>query len=48
MLGERFLNDALHIAVASIAEVHLVVSWNYKHIVHYEKIRHFNAVNLEQ
>ena len=48
VLGERYLNDALHIAVASIAEVDLVVSWNYKHIVHYEKIRHFNAVNLEQ
>lgn len=48
VLGDRFLNDALHIAVASIAEVDMVVSWNFKHIVHYEKIRQFNAVNLEQ
>ena len=48
ILSNRFLNDALHIAVASIASVDLVVSWNFKHIVHYEKIRSFNAVNLEK
>ena len=24
------------------------MSWNFKHIVHYEKIRSFNAVNLEK
>jgi hypothetical protein len=48
VLGDRFLNDALHIAVASIAEVDMVVSWNFKHVVHYEKIRQFNAVNLEE
>jgi hypothetical protein len=23
------------------------VSWNFKHIVHFEKIMRFNAVNLE-
>jgi len=23
----------------------LIVSWNFKHIVHYEKIRLYNAVN---
>ena len=23
----------------------MIVSWNFKHIVHYEKIRGFNAVN---
>ena len=28
-------------------EVDLVVSWNFKHIVRAEKIRLFNAVNLE-
>jgi hypothetical protein len=22
------------------------VSWNFKHVVHYDKIRMFNAVNL--
>jgi len=38
----------LHIALATIAEVDVLVSWNFKHIVRLDKIRLFNAVNLEQ
>jgi len=26
----------------------MIVSWNFKHIVHFEKIRGFNAVNLRE
>lgn len=26
----------------------MLVSWNFKHIVHFDKIRLFNAVNIEQ
>lgn len=37
----------LHIAIATIAEVDVVVSWNFRHIVRLEKIRFFNGVNLE-
>lgn len=40
------LLDAEHIASASIARVDVVVSWNFKHIVHFDKIRKYNAVNL--
>ncbi len=38
--------DAEHIASASVADVDFVVSWNFKHIVHYEKIAGYQAVNL--
>jgi len=38
--------DAEHIAAASVADVDFVVSWNFKHIVHYEKISGYHAVNL--
>jgi hypothetical protein len=48
VLGSRFFNDMLHIALATIAEVDVLVSWNFKHIVRLDKIRLFNAVNLEQ
>jgi hypothetical protein len=48
VLGQRFMNDMLHIALATIAEVDVLVSWNFKHIVRLDKIRLFNAVNLEQ
>jgi hypothetical protein len=48
ILGSRFYNDMLHIALATMAEVDVLVSWNFKHIVRLDKIRLFNAVNLEQ
>lgn len=47
ILTPKFYDDGLHIALATIAEVDVLVSWNFKHIVHYQKIRLFNAVNLE-
>jgi len=47
ILGSRFRNDMLHIALATIADVDVVVSWNFKHIVRLDKIRLFNAVNIE-
>ncbi len=47
ILTPKFYDDGLHSALATIAEVDVLVSWNFKHIVHYQKIRLFNAVNLE-
>ena len=47
ILGAKFRADMQHIALATIAEVDALVSWNFKHIVRLEKIRLFNAVNVE-
>ena len=46
VVGPSCEADAEHIAAASIALVDSDVSWNFKHIVHYEKIRGFQAINL--
>lgn len=48
VVGRASEEDAEHIAMASVYRADLVVSWNFKHIVHYEKIAGFNAVNLLQ
>jgi hypothetical protein len=48
ILTPKYRDDGIHIALASLANVDVVVSWNFKHIVHYDKIRLFNAVNIEQ
>ncbi len=48
VLGERYRNDMLHIAVATIARVDVLVSWNFRHIVRLDKIESFNAVNRER
>ena len=45
--GRRLTPHRTHIALATIAEVDAIVSWNFKHLVRLEKIRLFNAVNVE-
>lgn len=47
ILPARFRNDLLHIAIATVANVDVLVSWNFKHIVRLEKIRLYSATNLE-
>ena len=46
VLGPASRDDAEHVASASVAGADLVVSWNFKHIVHFEKIAGFQAVNM--
>ena len=46
MVGPASANDALHVALATVAGADVVASWNFKHIVHLDKVRGFNAVNL--
>ena len=48
IVGPGSRSDALHVALATIARVDVLVSWNFKHIVNLGRIRLFNAVNLEQ
>jgi len=38
----KYRDDALRIAVASIAEMHIILSWNFQHIV---KLKTRNMVN---
>jgi hypothetical protein len=45
VVGAASRNDAAHIALATIFGAELVVSWNFKHIVHFEKIAGYEGVN---
>jgi hypothetical protein len=47
ILTMNYRNDARHIALATVAGADVLVSWNFKHVVHFEKIQKFNAVNIE-
>jgi hypothetical protein len=38
--------DALHVALASVAGCTMIVSWNFKHIVHFPKIPLYRAINV--
>ncbi len=46
VVGPGSLEDAEHVAAASVADVDMIVSWNFKHIVHFEKINGYHGVNL--
>ena len=45
IVGAKRGPDALHIALATCAACPLVVSWNFRHHVHVDKIRLYCAVN---
>lgn len=46
VVGAKFRDDCRHVALASVIRADLLVSWNFRHIVRFDKIRKFNAVNL--
>jgi hypothetical protein len=56
-LGEEYLNegvvgktsrtDCRHIALATLVNADILVSWNFKHIVNITRIRGYNSVNIK-
>jgi len=46
IVGESGKLDALHVAIATVCRCQAIVSWNFRHIVHFEKIPLYNGVNL--
>jgi hypothetical protein len=44
----KYSDDALHVALATVAGCPLIVSWNFQHIVHFRKIPLYNATNTLQ
>jgi predicted nucleic acid-binding protein len=48
ILTAKYADDALHVALATVAGCDMIVSWNFTHIVNFRKIPLFNAVNALQ
>ncbi len=48
IVGPGSRADALHVALATVGHVDVLVSWNFRHIVNFGRIRLFQSVNLEQ
>lgn len=48
IVSPKWAADALHVALATVVRCPLIVSWNFKHIVHFQKIPLYNAVNILQ
>ena len=47
VVGKTSLDDCRHIAFATIHNVDILASWNFKHIVNITRIKGYNAVNLK-
>jgi hypothetical protein len=45
VVGKTSRADCLHIALATLNNADILLSWNFKHIVNVGKIRGYNAVN---
>ncbi len=48
IVSQRYANDARHVAIATVNRISVVVSWNFQHLVNYEREIAFNGVNLLQ
>ena len=47
VVTEKHIIDAQHIAIATLEQVTVLVSWNFQQIVNLNKIHAFNAINLK-
>lgn len=48
VVGPTSFADCLHIAIATIANADVLISWNFKHIVNFNRIRGYNSINLKE
>ena len=46
-LTAKFHSDAQHIAIASILKVDSLVSWNFRHMVNFFRIKQYNSINFK-
>ena len=47
VVGKTSRSDCVHIALATLNNADILVSWNFKHIVNINRIRGYNSVNYK-
>lgn len=47
VVGKTSMDDCIHIATATIHEIDVLVSWNFKHIVNIQQIKGYNSINKD-
>ena len=47
VISPKHVEDAWHIATATVNHADALVSWNFKHMVNLDRIHGYNAVNLK-
>lgn len=41
-------DDARHVAIATLNDINVIVSWNFRHMVNIERKRRINSVNVRE
>jgi len=47
VVGKTSRSDCVHMALATLNNADILVSWNFKHIVNIHRIRGYNSVNYK-
>ncbi|TAE38123.1 MAG: PIN domain protein [Sphingobacteriales bacterium] len=47
VVGKTSRADCQHIAIATLCNADVLISWNFKHIVNLDRIRGYNAINYQ-
>lgn len=47
VVGKTSKADCQHIAIATVCNADVLLSWNFKHIVNLDRIRGYNGINYQ-
>lgn len=47
IIPKKKIEDALHIAFATVHEIDILVSWNYEHLANIKKEERINSINIK-
>lgn len=48
VISPKMLADARHIGIATVTQVDVLASWNFKHIVNLKRVHGYNSINLRE
>jgi len=46
IINRNKIEDALHIAIATVSEMDILLSWNFRHLANINKEMHVHATNI--
>jgi hypothetical protein len=48
IVSQKYHSDCLHIAAATINNASVLVRWNFKHLVNFERKQKYNLINIQE
>ena len=48
VVPDEYEDDARHMAIATVSDIRIIVSWNFRHMVNIERKQKVNSVNVRE